>query len=220
MKISLNIFTNCTNSAPDTDMIKKTLHSFWDSFEPIPLNIYVDENPNRDKFQEYYKNLSELFPEIKITKTNSLSDGYIRSIQNSKDDYLFQCEHDWLFNNDLIKHSLEEICYMMNKNDIYHMRFNKRSNIPLLWDSKLVEKSSILEKRCLKFMYCETPCLSNNPHIVDVKKYHKKCLPFLKLEPGSKGIEEHLTNKGLTGCIYGEAGYPATIIHQDGRNHK
>ena len=68
--------------------------------------------------------------------------------------------------------------------------------------------------------YCETSCLSNNPHIIDVKKYREICLPLLKMESGSKGIEENLSHKGLTGAIYGGLNYPATIIHQDGRNHK
>ena len=68
--------------------------------------------------------------------------------------------------------------------------------------------------------YCETSCLSNNPHIIDVKKYREKCLPLIQVKPGSKGIEENLTHVGLTGGIYGPKGYEKTVKHIDGRRSK
>lgn len=221
MKIALNIFTNSTSSSPSTDIIRQTIMSFWDTFESIPLTIYVDENPNKEKFLEYYINLSQLFPEIKIIKTQSLSEGYIKSVKDSKDDFLFQLEHDFVFNKDLIKHNLEYITHIMKIENIYHLRFNKRNNTVALWDTYLESCEALYYDGINSSIeYCETPCLSNNPHIIHVKKYREKCLPFLKVVSGSKGIEENLLNKGLTGCIYGGAGYPATIIHQDGRSSK
>ena len=213
MKIALNIFTNSTASSPSTDIIRRTYDSFCDTFGyNYPVTVWCDIHPNIDKFPEYITRLKKIFPEV--VTTNSLSDGYSKSVKYTDTEFLFQLEGDWIFNKDLIKHSLEEICNEMYRWNVYHMRFNKRSNIVHLWDTELKERVAG------KVIYCETPCLSNNPHIINVKKYREKCLPLLRVESGSKGIEENLSHKGLPGAIYGGLNYPATIHHIDGRSHK
>jgi len=60
--------------------------------------------------------------------------------------------------------------------------------------------------------------MSNNPHIIDRKKYNDIILQHIRLRPSSKGIEEELNaqNKFFS-CIYGGLNYPATINHVDGR---
>jgi hypothetical protein len=213
MKISLNIFTNSTLSAPRTDIIRRTYDSFCDTFgNKYNFAVYCDSHPNFKMFKFYFETLQKIFP--KVYKTNSLSDGYIKSIENAESDYLFQLEGDWQFNKPLIKHSLEDICHAMELLNIYHLRFNKRQNIISGWDIGLKEIS------IHGFTCCETSCLSNNPHIIDVKKYREKCLPLLQIKPGSKGIEENLTHVGLTGCIYGGRDYPACVRHIDGRRSR
>ena len=213
MKIALNIFTNSTASSPSTDIIRRTYDSFCDTFGyNYPVTVWCDIHPNIDKFPEYITRLKKIFPEV--VTTNSLSDGYSKSVKYTDTEFLFQLEGDWIFNKDLIKHSLEEICDEMEFRGLYHFRFNKRPNVVALWDTELKEFNGN------DVVYCETPCLSNNPHIIAVKKYREICLPRLKLESGSKGIEEHLTNKGLTGAIYGGKNYPSCIIHQDGKFSK
>ena len=102
----------------------------------------------------------------------------------------------------------------MSAHGIYHMRFNKRANIISGWDIGLKEINSP------GFKFCETSVLSNNPHIIHRETYIKKCLPFVQIKPGSKGIEENLTHCGLTGSIYGHIGMERTIIHQDGRRSR
>lgn len=210
--IALNLFTNTTSTAPSTDIIRRTIQSFWTAFEPIELRIYIDENPNRGKFQEYYKNLSQLFPEITITKTNSLSDGYVKSINQCKADYLFQLEWDWNFNKHLINHSLSDLCRIMSENNIYHLRFNKRPNTKSGWDTQFTEN----EFSGVKF--CVSNNISNNPHIIDRKRYLQDQINHIKILPGSKGIEEELNATGkYYSAVYGPLNYPATVTHTDGR---
>jgi len=218
MKISLNIFTNSTLSAPRTDIIRKTYDSFCDTFgNEYPVTVYCDSHPNFKAFKYYFEALQKLFPVV--YKTTSLSDGYVKSVNNTDADYLFQLEGDWIFNKHLIKHSLEEIAAVMSAHGLYHLRFNKRANVVSGWDIGLKEKKCFYSRE-LELTYCETSVLSNNPHIIDVKKYRQKCLPLIEIKSGSKGIEENLMHVGLVGCVYGEKNYPATVHHIDGRRSR
>lgn len=215
MKIELNIFTNSIPTAPSTAIIGKTFQSFIDTFGGIPAKIYFDPHPNISAAAHYRENLWKQFG-IKPITTSSLSDGYIRSIKESKADYLFQLEHDWIFQN--INHTLPQILEAMAAADIYHFRFSKHTNtlVPKLmkWQTIMVEK----ESRGIK--YCETDNLSNNPHIIDRKYYLENLLSRIAVLPGSSGIEGNLTKKGLIGCQYGPLDYPATIKHLQGRKTK
>lgn len=211
MKPELHIFTNCTATAPKADIIKKTYQSFISTFGDIKTTVWVDSKPSVNAYEKYLSNLKTIFQDIK--KSESLSDGYIKAIKTSDADYLFMLEHDWTFNTDLIKHSLNEIIQIMDKNGIYHLRFNKRINLPIKWDTVIEEMDFD------GFMCCKTPIMSNNPHIINRKKYlefiDKK---YVKIMPGSKGLEEELRKqKNLHGIIYGPVEYPATITHLDGR---
>ena len=215
MKISLNIFTNSTLSAPRTDIIERTYKSFIDTFgDNYPVTVYCDPHPNYKQGKYYLEALEKLFPVVH--KTDSLSDGYIKAVRNTDAEFCVMLEHDWQFNKPLIKHSLEEICKTMASHGLYHIRFNKRSNVISGWDIGLTEKHVPLRD----FTWCETSVLSNNPHIIQVKPYREKCLPLLQVKPGSKGIEENLTHCGLTGAIYGPREYPATCRHMDGRRSR
>ncbi len=215
MKIELNIFTNSTLSAPRTDIIERTYKSFIDTFgADYPVTVYCDPHPNYKQGKYYLEALEKLFPVV--YKTDSLSDGYIKAVNNTDADFCFMLEHDWQFNKPLIKHSLEEICKTMASHGLYHIRFNKRSNVVSGWDIGLTEKHVPLRD----FTWCEISVLSNNPHIIQVKPYREKCLPLLQVKPGSKGIEENLTHCGLTGAIYGGLNYPACVKHQDGRRSR
>ncbi|HOD62373.1 MAG TPA: hypothetical protein PKG96_09780 [Bacilli bacterium] len=213
MKISLNIFTNCTSYAPSTDIIENTYSSFVDVFggnyETI---IFIDSHPNMNVCEKYKNNIINKFPKSKVVRTNSLSDGYIKAVKQSDSDYMFMLEHDWQFNKPLIKHSLEEICEIMQKNNIYHLRFNKRQNIKAGWDTQFTP-TDVNGFKC-----CISNNMSNNPHIIDRKKYINEMIKYLKILPGSKGIEEELnkTEKYFS-YIYGPENYPATVTHLDGR---
>lgn len=138
--------------------------------------------------------------------TIGLADGYIKAIQACTDDYIFMLEHDWEFIRKP-EHSLSEITDMMRENNIHHLRFNKRSNEPVKKDNWLIDWGG----------YCETPFVSNNPHIIDRKAY-RKYIEQGWIQPRGKdlGIEE-IISKHINGYIYGGIGYPQMINHLRGR---
>lgn len=213
MKISLNIFTNCTSYAPSTDIIENTYSSFVDVFGGnYETTIFIDSHPNMNVCEKYKNNIINKFPKSKVVRTNSLSDGYIKAVKQYDSDYMFMLEHDWIFIKENIKHSLEDICQLMLENKLYHFRFNKRSNQIAGWDRTLEEVKTD------NIHYCITHNMSNNPHIIDRKKYNDIILQYIRIRPSSKGIEEELNaqNKFFS-CIYGGLNYPATINHVDGR---
>lgn len=212
--IELSIFTNSTRSAPSTEIIKRTYDSFTDVFGKIPVRVYMDINPNVSRAERYSDALQKLFKDVIITR--SLSQGYLSAIRDSKADYLFNLEHDWIFNKSLIKHSLVDICQIMNICGLYHFRFNKRSNISAGWE-KDIELKEITLSDFKDFKFCLTSVLSNNPHVINRCYYLDHFMERIKIMPGSKGIEAELSTGDLTGGIYGPRGYQATVHHLDGR---
>lgn len=214
MTLELSLFTNCSKLPTPIDTIQRTHTSFLQFFGDVHTTIYVDKHPLVETLDDYVSQLKKTFPHAQLVFTNSLSDGYITSVKNSSADYLFQLEHDWLFQN--ITHSLADIVKVMQLHDIYHFRFSKHANklVPEL----LKWQTMMIEKECDGFKYCETDNLSNNPHIIDRKKYVEFVQTRkIKLCEGSSGIEENLTKRGLVGCQYGGLDYPPTIKHLNGK---
>lgn len=209
--ISLHFFTNCTLNAPSTHHIEKTYESLKDNFGTIEdVCVWCDPNPNASSFDAYVCNLKTIFP--KIERANSLSDGYVRALHDSTSDYMFMMEHDWIFVQKP-DHDLERILAMMDKAGLWYLRFNQFQNVvlPKVWDTWYKPKS--IED----FHYCETPNLSNNPHIINRKKYIELALPLIKVSKGPHGIEEKLLRSKLTGNVYGGLGHPIMIAHTNGR---
>jgi hypothetical protein len=209
MNIELHLFTNSTVNAPSTFLVEETYNSFLKIFQTeMPLNVWVDSNPNKINFNHYYENLNKLFDNVTIT--SSLSDGYLKAVEQSNSDFMFMLEHDWVFNNN-IKHSLENILEVMTNDNLLHFRFNKRKNIIKNWDKELTEvKNPILN-------YCLTSNLSNNPHIINRSKWIKEAKHFIKNQKGNIGIEQELIKANLKGAIYGGLNYPNTIDHLNGK---
>jgi hypothetical protein len=211
VNIVLNIFTNSTESAPDTSTLDKTYRSFVQTFGEVPVMVWFDPHPNQRQASAYLGRLRRSFPRIATVK--SLSDGYVQSIHHTSAKYLFQLEHDWVFTGH-IKHSLAEILDVMLRDEIYHFRFNKRSNVVAGWDKRMTEQGASLK-------YCVSDNLSNNPHIIARDRYANGLARHIAVVPGSKGIEERLRRVGgLVSCVYGPGGWPATVRHLDGRKKK
>jgi hypothetical protein len=214
VNITLHLFTNASAIAPSTDIIQNTVRSFRQAFGALPVTVWYDPKPNTRHATTYEKALRKLYRDIR--PMNGLSDGYIRAITRTESDWLFMLEHDWEFQPAMIKHSLDEIIKVMESDEIYHLRFNKRANEVAGWDVDLHESGQG------DFLYCKTDILSNNPHILNRKKY----LDFIRRgyivrKPGSKGIEEVISVQPDTwGAIYGPLGYPQTVRHTDGRKAK
>jgi hypothetical protein len=212
-RVELNIFTNSTTyNSPSTDMIEKAYDSFSSQFGPVEkVTVWLDPSPNVGAATQYKQNLKEKFNNVRIT--SSLSDGYIRSIQESQSEFMFMLEHDWTFLE--IDHNFEQICNQMNEIGLTHLRFNKRYNLPVI-----IEKDGLIQVNGSYFSFCMTHFVSNNPHIIHRERYLKTAFKYLEKKKGSLGIEEKLKNKQVMAAIYGPVKFPNKIQHMDGRNIK
>lgn len=214
--IELNIFTNSTKFAPDTTVIERTYESFIDTFGKVQrVNVWHDPKPNSASADTYHQELQRLFPQV--NRTISLADGYKKAILGSTSEFIFMLEHDWEFVGDSIAHGLAEICQQMGADDILHLRFNKIVNRCTGWDVDLIERSNGIVP------YCVTPCISNNPHIIQRAKYLDEALRHIRVSENgaSGGIEDRLLRaKNLYGAIYGTLEHPACVSHLDGRKNE
>ena len=210
--IELHVFTNSTISSPSTEMIENTVLSFNTAFDnSIKIEVWCDPSPYLDSASLYITNLKKIFPIVNLSK--SLSEGYVRAIKKSNSDFIFMLEHDWEFL-PTINHSLADIIRLIYTEEITHFRFNKRTNISRKFDLNLKEVEHP------EISYCLTNGVSNNPHIIDRKKYIDEALRFVEISKKSEGIEKRLSNQGIRAAIYGGKNYPATILHKDGKRYK
>lgn len=213
--VDLNIFTNCTEKYSDDGiLLGNTLNSIIEIFGTEHINdvrIFVDPQPRPDKLETYMGKVSDVVPfEHEFVVTNGLADGYIKSTELCKSDYLFQVEHDWRFL-PTITHSLGFLVNCMRKTGMEHLRFNKRYNVHAV-NETLTE----IEVDGCKF--CKTTKRSNNPHIINRRAYLEKWNGIIDTSNTPKradGIENKMV--GLTGYIYGSLNYPTQVHHTDGR---
>jgi hypothetical protein len=212
--VSLAVFTNCTDTCLTEPTIYDTLASLIQAFRDQnfkTLTVYCDPHPNPKLYKDYVKKLESYG--FYVVKTKSLSDGWKQAIEGCKEDYLFLCEHDWLFLASEINHKLFKIIRMMNKNKLWYMRFNKRDNID---DDKLAKWQSYFKQGGKG--YCLTDNISNNPHIINVAYYKEHILTLVDWSKKGAGmIEQSLQKSGLEGAVYGDYGKLPTIKHLDGR---
>jgi len=213
--VDLNIFTNCTKKySDDASLIKNTYESLIKVFGDEHLGkirIFIDPQPSSEKLQDYKSHIEKVIPSVsEIFITDGLADGYIKSTEVCESDYIFQLEHDWEFL-PTIKHDLAFLVDCMVKENMHHLRFNKRANTEKPWETlKHVVVSGA--------DFCKTPIRSNNPHIINRISYIDRWNSYLDLSNTPKradGIENKLV--GTQGYIYGKPGYPQQINHTDGR---
>lgn len=233
--IDLNIFTNCTAlNSDDCSLMSKTLNSWCDFFGKDNINeihIYIHPEPNKEKYNVYYDKVNEYFSEFGkpyiIRKTDGLADGYIQSTHDSKTEYIFQLEHDWIFC-DTVTHSLNDLLDVMKSRKIEHLRFNKRIN-----GDRPKHKEDMVEESINNIPFCKITrgYRSNNPHIIHresyINKWNKKIknfpvmdIPGRPYKRGSWGIEQMFKSLGVGGYVYGKYGLPPQIKHIHGRERK
>lgn len=212
--LEVNIFTNCSYYSPSIKIIRRTWESFCNTFpiDTYNVRVFVDKNPHPRRLKNYVKNLSKLFREITIT--TSLSDGYIQAIQSSKADIIFMLEHDWVFKSNLVNFTIAEIVSLAPKDWIY-IRFNQFINYSD--DSADPINGEVISSVENNPNFCKTNLVSNNPHLIHKERYVKHALKFVKLESGSKGIEENLNNQLQDAYLFGKLNLPPVLIHTNGR---
>jgi hypothetical protein len=218
---SLCVYTNCSKfNSNDIDLITTTIESFNNTFDISNINkiiVFIDSNPETQNFHTYQRQIENYLLKWKdknpqVISTLGLSDGYLKSLSLINSKFIFQLEHDWIFVKEHIQHDLSEILSMMEKNNLHYLRFNKRENIAYFWDKYI--KEIIMDD----IKVCETPNMSNNPHIINREIYRKEEYDkIIKLKQGSHGIEEEFNLNKKVGYLYGKESHPATIIHLDGK---
>lgn len=221
LDISLCVYTNCSKLNSDNiNLISNTIESFNNTFDISNIDkiiVFIDSNPETQNFHTYQSQIEKYLQKWKdknpqIISTFGLSDGYLKSLSLIDTKFIFQLEHDWKFVKENIHHDLSEILSMMGRNKLHYLRFNKRPNVSYFWDKYITEINSDDIK------ICETPNMSNNPHIIDKDIYLKNEYDkIIKFKPGSHGIEEEFNLSKKVGYLYGEESHPATIIHIDGK---
>ena len=213
MLIELHMITNCIKTAPDPLFIKLTHDSFVSVFGDLQTTVWCDPNPRPDVYEDYVANIRAAIT-TDVRQSNGLVDSYLSMITESRADYIFCLEHDWLFNEETITHSLDDIVTCMHHHGLYYLRFNRS---PVLvrgmvkWAKERV--SPILP-------YCMTNCWSGNPHIIDRRKCLALNIPG-RVESRTPGItmEKALTMDSALECaVYGGKKHPPTIFHLDGRS--
>lgn len=212
--ITLNIFTNCCKSAPDTSVMKICVDSFKEQFKiditNISVNVFIDPNPSPEKYDEYVKNIKEYFNKcnnLNIYKTDGLSYSYIMSIDIAKTPILFQLEHDWQFKK--IDFSAEHLTRVMMKYGLPYVKFLRHSSDIPMYDFKNYDGIFITK--------CAYP--NNWPHMISIEEGMRR-RPYIKTRAGSSGIEYSILTAGITKdhnylCQINEE----NIIHIDGREN-
>jgi hypothetical protein len=221
MIIELHIFTNSTVHAPSTKHIENTYKSFMDTFKfKVKTTVWCDRNPNVEASEEYINSLKKIFPTVN-DEVGGMSHGYHLAARNSNAEFLFMLEHDWDFLAKNINHTLPQIVDGMRKDNILHLRFNRKEegNRDDVIGSRGMDLN-VVEIKGKVFDFCMTDCVSNNPHIINRKRWldeaarHTHYVRF----GGAYGLEEFLTASPIRGAMYGPLGHPPTIYHTDGKH--
>jgi len=214
--IELHIFTNSTYYITTKQTIFETFKSFVETFGYIRPTIWLDPNPNNDPaVVNYYINSIKSNIDCDLKFSQSLSDGYITAIESCKTPFMFMLEHDWIFKNNIL-HSLEQICNNIINTNISHLKFNRITNNE---SHVYTSYNCYAEIKVNDMEVCLTRSASNNPHILYLPNYSKLCLPKIKREHGSYGIEQRLDGTNLGFAVYGGLNHPSTIIHTNGCNN-
>lgn len=227
ISIELNIFTNCTAVIESHQTIFRTIDSFIEMFGEFPIHIWCDRNPNTNAAPRYIKQLTNKYGSTNVTLTESLSDGYIKAINQSNSDFMFMLEHDWIFKKEIIHHSLGEICEVMSSDLIHQFRFNRVSNKRCFSEpnfSPTFQKETYDYHKGIDVVnssivpYFTVKSASNNPHIIHRKLYKQDLFHLLRNVSESYGIEHRLRNiDNAKFAIYGDVDTLATVEHTDGR---
>ena len=210
--IELKVFTNCTHHIKNHQTIHDTIKSFENTFGQYPMQIFVDRNPNLKDSDDYIHALKERYSDVQIS--DSLSDGYIKAINQSKSEFLFMLEHDWSFIKERIHHKLEEICDIMKRDSLHHLRFNRFDNN---YKKKFYGTKTYLEPIFKCEEYIKVRAAANNPHLIYSNIYKRDLMKYIKKDKSSFGIEQNLENSQGNFAIYGSINHQHTITHTDGR---
>jgi hypothetical protein len=213
--LDLNVFTNFSANRVEQLPICRTLRSFGTAFDFNSfsnIRVFCHAAPLNIPFDALHEALLQAVPGriVELYSTRSLVDGYVRSLELSSAEMVFQLEHDYLFDANRIKHHVLDIAQAMRTAGIPYLRFNIGPNR----DNELDRVSPV---GMAGIPICKTLIFSNRPHLLDRAYALQNYVPRMnRAGRGSRGIEKKLTAAIGTGWIYGPFDYPPVIIHTDG----
>ena len=215
--LDLNVFTNFSSNRVDQLPICRTLQSFGTVFgfgAFSNIRVFCHAAPLSIPFDAVHESVLRAVPGriVELHSTRSLVDGYVRSLELSRAEVVFQLEHDYLFDTNRIGHSVFDIAKAMRTACIPYLRFNIGPNR----DNELDRVSPI---DMAGIPACKTVIFSNRPHLLDRAYALQHYVPRMnQAGRGCRGIEKELTEAIGTGWIYGPVDHPPAILHIDGHN--
>lgn len=210
--VTLNLFTNAHKDCTTNPTIFDTYENYVKTFgKPDKVVVYCDPNPHTDDYEKYSEQIDKYFGSH--VKTTGLANGYLHSLENATTDYIFQLEADWNFQH--VTHSLDRIIAEMRKDSLWFMLFNQHKNIDM---PHLAKWQSYLKPHNDVYSVCDR--ISNNPHIIEVKRYTELAKSLVDWTIGGAGRIEQVLEKKFEVAIYGKYGIPPTIRHMDSRRNE
>ncbi len=215
--LDLNVFTNFCAFRIEQLPIFGTLRSFgaafgFDAFANI--RVFCHAAPLSLPYDAFHQALCETVPgrTIELHTTRGLVDGYVRSLELSDAEYVFQLEHDYDFEAAHVTHRVPDIVAAMRTAQVPYLRFNIGPN----QDNELDRITAV---DMAGIPVCRTVIFSNRPHLLNRQHALQHYVPNMnRAARGSRGIEKELTARFHTGWIYGHAGHPPVIVHTDAYN--
>jgi hypothetical protein len=213
--LDLNVFTNFSANTIEQLPIFGTLQSFgtafgFESFSNI--RVFCHSAPLSVPFDAFHAALLRTIPgrAVELYSTRGLVDGYVRSLQLSKAEVLYQLEHDYQFDASRINHRVSDIARAMRAANVPYLRFNIGPN-----ENNELDRITAFDMAGVPV--CKTVIFSNRPHLLDRAYALQHYVPKMNLSGrGYRGIEKELTHAFRAGWIYGPVGHLAVIRHTDG----
>lgn len=212
-------------SHPSIKIIQETIESL--QLINIPSNSKIvlahdySKNLNYIKYIENLNKYIEHYSNIKIVERKShghLTGNIRNSLQDIHSKYILVIQHDLPF---ISKFDILKVIYDMEENDnIKYVRFNKRKNVKLGFDSQ--NNLFGLEQKQKNYIYTRTPAWSDNNHLCLTSYYNnivmKECPDGCAMEQKlHTKIKDEETHKKYGTYLFGGLNNQAIIKHTDGR---
>ena len=216
---NLNLFSNVAARDPRRNLAGFAALSALETLRPdaaheVRIRLFCDPNPNPDLFEEWVEAARAALPDrrVEAVPTRGLADGHLKSLELSEGDHALQLEHDFVLLSRHIPHDLAALLAGMRAGGITHLRFNKRWNRPVGYDSFMTPQA-VPGLPCVR-----VPGRSNNPHLLDLAHARRHVAPWIdRIATKAAGIEGRVELYAGGGHVYGPLGWPATAGHLDGR---
>ena len=214
-------------SHPSIELVKETINSLLLINMPNDTKIILAHDySDNNKYSQYLQNLNNYVKYnnnitiVKCDRHRHLTGNIRNALKDVYSKYLLVVQHDLPFVKQI---DIQKIIEDMNENqNIKYIRFNKRKNIKIGFDS--VNDIFGEQQKQKNYIYTKTPAWSDNNHICLTQYYKdiimKECPDGYPMESKFQGKINKKTHKKYGTYLFGELNHPKIIRHTDGRNKK